>query len=113
MTAIHHWSLYQMDIKNTFLHGELEEEVCTDHPPGFTIPGNHKLVCRLHCSLYRLKQSSCAWFDRFSYALIHFSMIKCKEDRFIFFLHSPSGQRIFLVVYVDDIVINGDDTEGI
>lgn len=55
MVAINHWSLHQLDIKNVFIHGELEEEVYMDQPPGFNVPGNSRLVCRLHRSLYGLK----------------------------------------------------------
>ncbi|KAK2353155.1 putative mitochondrial protein [Trifolium repens] len=113
MAAIHHWPLHQLDIKNAFLHGELEEEVYMDQPLGFTIPGNSKLVCRLRRSLYGLKQSPRAWFGRFSSALIQFGMTRCEADHSVFFLHSSAGQRIFLVVYVDDIVITGDDPDGI
>jgi transposase InsO family protein len=113
LAAINHWSLHQLDIKNAFLHGELEEEVYMDQPPGFTIPGNSRFVCRLNRSLYGLKQSPRAWFGRFSSALIQFGMTRCEADHSVFFLHSSNGQHIFLVVYVDDIVITGDDTDGI
>lgn len=113
LAAINHWSLHQLDIKNSFLHGELEEEVYMDQPPGFTIPGNSRFVCRLNRSLYGLKQSPRAWFGRFSSALIQFGMTRCEADHSVFFLHSSNGQHIFLVVYVDDIVIIGDDTDGI
>ncbi|KAK2376474.1 putative mitochondrial protein [Trifolium repens] len=40
-------------------------------------------------------------------------MTRCEADHSVFFLHSSSGQRIFLVVYVDDIVITGDDPDGV
>lgn len=55
MIIINHWSLHQLDIKIAFLHGELEEEVHMDQPPGFTVPGNSILVCQPYCSLYGLK----------------------------------------------------------
>lgn len=113
MDAISHWLLHQLDIKNSFLHGELEGEVYMDQPSDFTVPRNSRLVCRLHRSLYGLKQSPRAWFGRFSSSLIQFGMTICEADHSVFFLHSTIGQCIFLVVYVDDIVINGDDTKGI
>ena len=84
-----------------------------DQPPDFTIPGNSRLVFRLHRSLYGLKQSPRAWFGRFSSALIQFGMTRCETDHNVFFLHSSISRFIFLVVYVDDIFITGDDTKSI
>ena len=84
-----------------------------DQPPGFTVPGNSKLVCWLRRSLYGLKQSPRAWFGRLSSALIQFGMTRCEADYSVFFLHSSTGRCIFLVVNFDDIVITGDDSEGI
>jgi Reverse transcriptase (RNA-dependent DNA polymerase) len=52
------WDLFQLDVKNAFLYGDLKEEVFMEIPPGF---GNERLngkVCRLKRSLYELKQSS-------------------------------------------------------
>ena len=63
MVAMSSWPLYQLDIKNAFLHGDLVEEVYMEQPPGF-IAQESGLVCRLHHSLYGLKQSPRAWFGR-------------------------------------------------
>jgi hypothetical protein len=93
--------------------GELQKEVYMDQPPGFTIPGKSKLVCRLRRSLYGLKQSPHSWFGRSSFALIQFGMTRCDANHSVFFLHSSTGRRIFRVVYVDDIVITRDDPDGI
>ena len=55
MAAIHHWPLHQLDIKNAFLHGELQEEVYMDQPPGFTTRDGSGLVYQLRHALYGLK----------------------------------------------------------
>ncbi|KAL9264448.1 Retrovirus-related Pol polyprotein from transposon RE1-like protein, partial [Drosera capensis] len=113
LTAIHSWPLHQLDIKNAFLHGDLDEEVYMEQPPGFLAQGETGLVCHLKKSLYGLKQSPRAWFSRFSSALRQFGMARCGSDHSVFHLSSPVGKKILLIVYVDDIIITGDDSEGI
>ena len=51
----------QLDVKTTFLHGDLEEEIYMEQPEGFVEPGKEKLVCRLKKSLYGLKQAPRLW----------------------------------------------------
>jgi Reverse transcriptase (RNA-dependent DNA polymerase) len=51
------WALYQMDVKNMFLHGELEEEVYMEIPSGLSISQSERMVCRLKKAIYGLKQS--------------------------------------------------------
>ena len=113
MAAMCSWLLYQLDIKNVFLHGDLVEEVYMQQPPGFVAQGESGLVCRLCRSLYRLKQSPRAWFGRFSSVVQEFGMLRSTADHSIFYHHNSSGQHIYLVVYVDDIVIIGNDQDGI
>ena len=55
MAAMSSWPLYQLDIKNAFLHDDLAEEVYIEQPPGFVTQGESGLVCRLCHSLYGLK----------------------------------------------------------
>ncbi|RVW22780.1 Retrovirus-related Pol polyprotein from transposon RE1 [Vitis vinifera] len=71
------------------------------------------LVCRLHRSLYGLKQSPRAWFSRFSSVVQEFGMLRSTADHSVFYHHNSLGQCIYLVVYVDDIVITGSDQDGI
>ena len=55
LAAIHNWPLYQLDIKNVFLHGDIQEEVYMEQPPGFVAQEEFGNVCRLRRSLYGLK----------------------------------------------------------
>jgi hypothetical protein len=71
-TANLDWELQQFDVKNAFLHGELEEEVYMEVPPGFNDEQTKGKVYRLKKALYSLKQSPRAWFDRFGKAMISF-----------------------------------------
>ena len=57
MAAMRSWPLYQLDIKNVFLHGDLAEEVYMEQPPSFVAQEESGLVCRLCPFLYGLKQS--------------------------------------------------------
>ena len=113
MAAMCSWPLYQLDIKNAFLHGDLAEKVYMEQPPGFVAQGESGLVCRLRRSLYGLKQSPRAWFSRFSSVVQEFGMLRSTADHSVFYHHNSLGQCIYLVVYVDDIVITGSDQDGI
>ena len=112
LAAIHNWDLHQLDIKNAFLHGDLQEEVYMEQLPGFVTQGEIGKVCRIRKLLYGLKQSPHAWFGKFGQAVEKFGLQKSKYDHFVFYRNSSSG-IILLVVYVDDIVITGSDSTGI
>ena len=84
-----------------------------EQPSGFVAQGKSGLVCRLHRSLYGLKKFSRAWFGRFSSIVKKFGMLHSTTDHSVFYHHNSSGQCIYLVVYVDDIVITSNDQNGI
>jgi hypothetical protein len=106
------WSIYQMDVKNAFLHGDLHEEVYMQIPPGFESNHNTGKVLRLHRSLYGLKQSPRAWFDRFRQAMQKRGYRQSNADHTLFYKHANKKVAI-LIVYVDDIVITGNDNKEI
>ena len=55
IAALHNLQIHQMDVKTTFLNGELDEEIYMEQPEGFIVPGQEKKVYRLVKSLYGLK----------------------------------------------------------
>ncbi|KAL9256712.1 Retrovirus-related Pol polyprotein from transposon RE1-like protein [Drosera capensis] len=99
------------DIKNVILHGDLTETVYMLQPPGYeTAEENH--VCHLRNSLYGLKQSPRAWFEKFSKVIQAIGFSRSSADSSLF-VHRRSQGTVILFVYVDDIIITSDDTGGI
>ena len=84
-----------------------------EQPPGFVAQWESGLVCKLHRSLYGMKQSPRAWFSRFSSVVQGFGMIRSVADHYVFYHHSFTEQCIYLIVYADDIIITGSDQDGI
>ena len=96
------WSLRQIDVSNTFLHGFLSEDVYMQQPPSFEDPRCPSHVCKLQQALYGLKQSPRAWYAR----LLQLGFVASKADTSLFFFRYRDVQ-IYMLVYVDDIVIAG------
>ncbi|MBV8801742.1 MAG: hypothetical protein JO131_02020, partial [Gammaproteobacteria bacterium] len=104
------WSLFQMDVKNAFLNGDLTEEVYMQPPPGYLHAPNQ--VCRLRKALYGLKQAPRAWFSKFSSALLLLGFTSSAYDAALFRKQTESG-LILILLYADDMIITGDDVKGI
>ena len=69
-------------------------------------------VCRLHKSLYGLKQAPRVWFDRFVSQLLHLGFEASMADSSLFVYHFQHI-IIYLLVYVDDIIITGNSSSQV
>ena len=110
IAASRKWTLSQMDVKNAFLNGVLTEEVYMQPPPGYTCPPNK--VCLLKKALYGLKQAPRAWFEKFSSTVSQLGFSSSPHDSALFIRKTTHG-TVLLLLYVDDMIITGDDTSGI
>ena len=110
VAAASKWDLFQMDVKNAFLNGELSEEVYMQPPPGLFVDSNK--VCRLCRVLYGLKQAPRAWFAKFSSTIFRLGYTASPYDSALFLRRTDKG-TILLILYVDDMIITGDDFSGI
>jgi hypothetical protein len=100
-----------MDVNNAFLHGDLHEEVYMTPPPGLCRQGE-KVVCQLHKSLYGLKQAPIIWFAKFSEAIKTAGFSQSHSDHSLFVQEKGSTLTIVLI-YVDDIIITGNNDSAI
>ncbi|KAG7536916.1 GAG-pre-integrase domain [Arabidopsis suecica] len=106
------WDLWQMDVKNAFLQGELEEEVYMRPPPGLEDKEAPGKVLKLNKAIYGLKQSPRAWYHKLSTTLLGRGFKRSEADHTLFTLPSQEG-IVVILVYVDDIIISGNDKVGI
>jgi len=97
------WPIRQLDVNDAFLNDILEEEVYMQQPQGFE-NYDSTLVCKLHKAPYGLKQAPRQWFERLTTALIQFGFQASKCDPSLF-TYAKQKQVVYLLVYVDDIVI--------
>jgi histone deacetylase 1/2 len=104
LVVSHGWHLRQLDVKNAFLHGVLEEEVYMRQPPGFEDSSRMGHVCKLDKALYGLKQAPRMWYSRLSIKLQSLGFSASKADTSLFF-YNKGGVSIFMLIYVDDIVV--------
>jgi hypothetical protein len=99
-----------MDVKKKFLHGDLEEEIYMKQPEGFVVKGNKELVCKLKKSSYDLKQSPKMWYQKFDTYMLGLGFTRSKEDHCVYF-KLIGDHLIYLVLYVDDMLLIGNNKE--
>jgi hypothetical protein len=99
-------------VKNAFLHGVLEEEVYMKRPPGYENSRAPSFVCKLDKSLYGLRQAPRAWFSMLSSKLQALGFMASKADTSLF-IYNMSGITIYVLVYVDDIIVTSSSNKAI
>ncbi|KAL4272870.1 hypothetical protein GQ457_13G029760 [Hibiscus cannabinus] len=98
--------LAQLDVKTAFLHGDLEEEIyMMTQPEGYKDAGGKKWVCKLNKSLYGLKQSPRQWYKRFDSFMTRQRYTRSKYDHCVYLRKLQDGSFIYLLLYVDDMLI--------
>ncbi|KAK9018612.1 hypothetical protein V6N11_001582 [Hibiscus sabdariffa] len=108
VAAFHDYEIWQMDVKTAFLNGKLEEDVYMTQLEGFVTPENARKVCKLQRSIYGLKQASRSWNLHFNEAIQEFGFIRNEDEPCVYKKFSGSIVS-FLILYVDDILIIGND----
>jgi hypothetical protein len=110
VVAAFDFEVEQMDVKTTFLHGDLEEEIYMKQPEGYVVKGKKELVCKLKKSLYGLKQSPRMWYQKFDTYMLGLGFTRRKEDHCVYF-KLIGDHLIYLVLYVDDMLLIGNNKE--
>ncbi|THG28111.1 Ty1/Copia family ribonuclease HI, partial [Naasia lichenicola] len=108
IAAFHDYEIWQMDVKTAFLNGYLEEELYMVQPEGFIDPKHPKKVCKLKRSIYGLKQASRSWNHRFDQVIKDNGFVRSVEEPCLY-IKSSGSKIVFLVLYVDDILLIGND----
>lgn len=86
------WDIQQLDVNNAFLNGTLNDEVCMIQPPRFSC-SDTILVCKLYKAIYGFKQPLRVWYEKLTQAMLQFGF--------------KQGISLYVLVYVDDILITG------
>ena len=102
------YEIWQMDVKTAFLNGNLDEKIYMMQPEGFIAKNQKHMVCKLKRSIYGLKQASRSWNIRFDQAIKSFGFEQNLDEPCVYKRHQDKVV-MFLVLYVDDILLIGND----
>ncbi|GJS17782.1 retrotransposon protein, putative, ty1-copia subclass [Tanacetum coccineum] len=108
IAAYYDYEIWQMDVKTAFLNGYLNEEVYMEHLEGFVNKKYPNRVCKLKRSIYGLKQTSRQWNKRFDDEIKKFGFTQNCDEPCVY-LKASGSNVTFLILYVDDILIMGNN----
>ena len=108
IAAYYDYEIWQMDVKTAFLNGRLDEDIYMEQPEGYVDPEFPNGVCKLQRAIYGLKQASRQWNKRFDEEVKRFGFVQNRDEPCVY--RKASGDDVvFLVLYVDDILIMGNN----
>ena len=102
------YEIWQMDVKTAFLNGFLEEDIYMAQPNGYIAKGQEQKVCKLLRSIYGLKQASRSWNIRFDQAIKSYGFEQNVDEPCVY-KRIREDKVVFLILYVDDILLIGND----
>lgn len=108
LAAHHGWELHQMDVKSAYLNGDLDEEIYMAQPEGYDSAETSHLVCKLHKSLYGLRQAARTWHLKMDDALREERFTALAADQCVY-TRVQDGHVIVIALYVDDLLLASDD----
>ncbi|GKA63360.1 retrotransposon protein, putative, ty1-copia subclass [Tanacetum coccineum] len=108
IAAFYDYEIWQMDVKTAFLNGHLSEDVYMVQPEGFVNPKHPSKACKLQRSIYELKQASRSWNKRFDKEIKKIDFTQNPDEPYVY-LEASGSNVTFLVLYIDDILIMGNN----
>ncbi|KAK3014288.1 hypothetical protein RJ639_008011, partial [Escallonia herrerae] len=110
ITTINNLEIHQMDVKTTFLNGDLNEEIYIEQLERFVAPDHKRKVCKLVKSLYGLKQALKQWHEKFDKVMIEngFRINECDKCAYV---KGTEKRYVIVCLYVNDMLIIGSNNE--
>jgi hypothetical protein len=105
LATSHKWEVHQLDVKSSFLHGDLQEEIYMEQSLGY-VQNFSSLVFHLNKYLYGLKQAPRTWYSKVNNFILDTSFSRCHYDPNVY-TKKVGTHLIILVLYVDDVILTG------
>jgi hypothetical protein len=108
LSALEDWEIKALDVKTTFLCGNLDEELYMEQPEGSIIKGQEKKVYKLLTALYGLKQAAVAWNKQANKSLKKLGFQRCLSDTGIYVM-TQNNSTLVVILYIDDVLFMGNN----
>ena len=113
IVAVNDLELHQMDVVTAFLHGDIDKDIYMSVPAGFRDPDRPELVCKLQKALYGLKQAPRLWHAKIDAFLLDRLKFRSSPNDPCLYVRRTSGNIMLVALYVDDLLIAGNDMSAI